>query len=53
MFDKMESSAIFNQNGAINLQEGGFLVISRRDNKLILVYRFNDFLAFQQIFYER
>lgn len=46
MFDKMESSSI-------RLEEGGFLVISRRDNKLILVHRFHDFLAFQRVFYER
>ena len=46
MFDKMESSSV-------QLQEGGFLVISRQDNKLILVHKFYDFLAFQRIFYER
>ncbi len=47
MFDKKVGS------NRIDLQEGGFLVISRRDNKLILVHRFYDFLAFQRIFYER
>ena len=46
MFDKMEASSV-------QLQEGGFLVISRQGNKLILVHKFYDFLAFQRIFYER
>ncbi len=46
MFDNVETSKI-------SLEEGGFLVIDRRDNKLILVHTFYDFLAFQKIFYER
>ena len=46
MFDKMESDKI-------RLEEGGFLVISRRGNELILVHTFYDFLSFQKIFYDR
>ncbi len=39
--------------GKITLEEGGFVVISRKENKLYLEHSFNNFLYFIKIFYPR
>ena len=39
--------------GKISLEEGGFVVIPRKENKLYLEHSFNNFLHFIKIFYPR
>ena len=46
MFDETPSEEL-------TLEEGGFYVISKKDGKLKLEYRFWDFSAFNRVFYKR
>ncbi len=49
MFDKINSL----EKNKLSLQEGGFYVISNKNNKLVLEYEFNNFLHFIRAFYPR
>ncbi len=49
----VDDALFVNDTGELDLEEGGFYVISQRDGKLYLEYEFHNFLHFIRAFYKR